>query len=250
MFSSCHLGPSGGLLIRVQAEGSWFPVVFQSDLELGFLPVRNSGFLKKSCLLVSQIQMGTRQRIWPWTVTLLSICLCNSNYDLNYKLHREDVPYRVYEYQRIPPLINQVPAKIRRTHVGLGIKSSCNPHKASRNSHLAPRQMKLPTEELHSIRRALSQIKAQVDSLLESLEHMDQQDDQPEGQVSNRPRPHSKQAQLFLFLNLPEHQGSCLVLSLTTGLPYPEHTSPPLPLAVRLLWLLGCPITFAHLAPL
>ncbi|XP_020017207.2 RNA-binding Raly-like protein isoform X2 [Castor canadensis] len=103
------------------------------------------------------------------------------NYDLNYKLHREDVPYRVYEYQRIPPLINQVPAKIRRTHVGLGIKSSCNPHKASRNSHLAPRQMKLPTEELHSIRRALSQIKAQVDSLLESLEHMDQQDDQPEG---------------------------------------------------------------------
>jgi hypothetical protein len=94
MFSSCHLGPSGGLLIRVQAEGSWFPVVFQSDLELGFLPVRNSGFLKKSCLLVSQIQMGTRQRIWPWTVTLLSICLCNSNYDLNYKLHREDVPYR------------------------------------------------------------------------------------------------------------------------------------------------------------
>nr|XP_020017210.1 uncharacterized protein LOC109684981 isoform X5 [Castor canadensis] len=157
----------------------------------------------------------------------------------------------VYEYQRIPPLINQVPAKIRRTHVGLGIKSSCNPHKASRNSHLAPRQMKpVPTEELHSIRRALSQIKAQVDSLLESLEHMDQQDDQPEGQVSNRPRPHSKQAQLFLFLNLPEHQGSCLVLSLTTGLPYPEHTSPPLPLAVRLLWLLGCPITFAHLAPL
>ncbi|XP_073911772.1 uncharacterized protein isoform X5 [Castor canadensis] len=88
----------------------------------------------------------------------------------------------VYEYQRIPPLINQVPAKIRRTHVGLGIKSSCNPHKASRNSHLAPRQMKpVPTEELHSIRRALSQIKAQVDSLLESLEHMDQQDDQPEG---------------------------------------------------------------------
>nr|XP_023412276.1 uncharacterized protein LOC111752568 [Loxodonta africana] len=104
-----------------------------------------------------------------------------SNYDLDYKLYRKDVPYRVYEYQRIPPLINRVPVKIRKTHVGMGVKSSFSPHKVPRNSHLAPRQIKLRIEELHAIRGELSQIKAQVDSLLESLEHMDQQRDQPAG---------------------------------------------------------------------
>ncbi|XP_030154739.1 heterogeneous nuclear ribonucleoprotein C-like isoform X6 [Lynx canadensis] len=101
-----------------------------------------------------------------------------SNYDLDYKLYREDVPYRVYECQRIPPLINRVPVKIRRTQVGMGIKSSCSPHKGPRKSHLPQEQIKLQTEELHSIRGELSQIKAQVDRLLETLERMDQQRDQ------------------------------------------------------------------------
>ncbi|XP_069312667.1 RNA-binding Raly-like protein [Eulemur rufifrons] len=104
-----------------------------------------------------------------------------SNYDLNYELYREDAPYRVHEYQRIPPLINRVPVKLRRTHMGLGVKSSFSPHKASRNSPLPPAQIKLRTEELRSIRGELSQIKAQVDSLLQHVERMDQQRDQPAG---------------------------------------------------------------------
>ncbi|XP_040299033.1 RNA-binding Raly-like protein isoform X1 [Herpailurus yagouaroundi] len=109
---------------------------------------------------------------------------CSSNYDLDYKLCREDVPYRsVYECQRIPPLINRVPVKIRRTQVGMGIKSSCSPHKGPRKSHLPQEQIKLQTEELHSIRGELSQIKAQVDRLLETLERMDQQRDQLLGQA-------------------------------------------------------------------
>ncbi|XP_045389256.1 RNA-binding protein Raly-like [Lemur catta] len=104
-----------------------------------------------------------------------------SNYDLNYDLYRENAPYRVHEYQRIPPLINRVPVKLRRTHMGLAVKSSFSPHKASRNSPLPPAQIKLRTEELRSIRGELSQIKAQVDSLLLHVEHMDRQRDQPAG---------------------------------------------------------------------
>ncbi|XP_077888783.1 uncharacterized protein LOC110597466 isoform X1 [Ictidomys tridecemlineatus] len=86
------------------------------------------------------------------------------------------------EYQRIPPLISQMPSKMRRTHLGMGVKNSCSPYKVSRNNHLSPRQIKpVRTEELRSIRGELSQIKTQVDSLLESLEHMDQQRDHPAG---------------------------------------------------------------------
>ncbi|XP_042556538.1 uncharacterized protein LOC122126058 [Dipodomys spectabilis] len=101
-----------------------------------------------------------------------------SNYAPNYELHREGIPYRVYGYQRIPPLIKQVPTKIRRTPVSLGVKSSRSPYKASRNNHLPLRQIKLHTAELHFIREALSQIRAQVDGLLESLQHTGQQRDQ------------------------------------------------------------------------
>lgn len=54
------------------------------------------------------------------------------------------------------------------------------------------------TEELHSIRGELSQIKAQVDSLLESLEHMDQLRDRSAGQApKGGPRPCSQQAPAF-----------------------------------------------------
>ncbi|XP_072587637.1 RNA-binding Raly-like protein isoform X2 [Vulpes vulpes] len=114
---------------------------------------------------------------------------CTSDYDLDHKLYREDVPYRVYEYQRIPPLINRVPVKIRRTQVGMGVKSSFRLHTGPRKSHLPREQIKLPTEELHSIRGELSQIKAQVDRLLENLEHMGQQRDQlPTGGLGHIPR--------------------------------------------------------------
>ncbi|KAM7059550.1 uncharacterized protein WM277_006148 isoform 2-T2 [Molossus nigricans] len=110
---------------------------------------------------------------------------CSNNYDLydnsNSELYREDVPYRVYKYQRIPPPINHVPVKIRRTHMGMGVKSSFSLHKAPSKSHLPPRQIKIQPEALNLIRGELSQIKAQVDRLLESLEHMDQQRDQLPG---------------------------------------------------------------------
>lgn len=65
--------------------------------------------------------------------------------------------------------------------MGTGLRSNFSPHKAPRNSHLPPGQIKLQTEELHSIRGELSQIKAQVDRLLESVERMDQQRDRLPG---------------------------------------------------------------------
>ncbi|XP_019391091.1 PREDICTED: RNA-binding Raly-like protein [Crocodylus porosus] len=99
----------------------------------------------------------------------------HSNCDLDYDLYRDDFPYRVYEYQKIPPLINRIPVKARRTHLGTGGKSSLNPHTGPRSSsNSAVGRTKLRAEELHSIKGELSQIKAQVDSLLESLDRMDQ----------------------------------------------------------------------------
>lgn len=43
-------------------------------------------------------------------------------------------PCRVYEYQKIPPLINRIPVKARRTHVGAGGKSSLSPQPGARSS--------------------------------------------------------------------------------------------------------------------
>ncbi|XP_063190153.1 RNA-binding Raly-like protein [Chroicocephalus ridibundus] len=101
--------------------------------------------------------------------------LYHSNCDLDYDLYREDFPYRVYEYQKIPPLINRIPVKARRTHVGAGSKSSLSPQAGERSSTSSTAgRTKLRAEELHSIKGELSQIKAQVDSLLESLDRMDQ----------------------------------------------------------------------------
>ncbi|KAI5136877.1 Rna-Binding Protein Raly [Manis pentadactyla] len=66
--------------------------------------------------------------------------------------------------------------------MGIGAKSSFGRHKTPRNSHLPPpEQIKLQTEELHAIVAELSQIKAQVDHLLDSLELLDQQKDQLPG---------------------------------------------------------------------
>ncbi|XP_012661560.1 RNA-binding Raly-like protein [Otolemur garnettii] len=116
----------------------------------------------------------TRGPAWPGQKRQQGTSIFCSNYDLNYELYREDVPYRVYDYHRIPPLINRVPVKLRRTRSG--VKS-----RASRKNRPPPVQIKLRPEELRSIRGELSQIKAQVDSLLEHLECMDRQRDQPAG---------------------------------------------------------------------
>ncbi|XP_009072797.1 PREDICTED: RNA-binding Raly-like protein [Acanthisitta chloris] len=104
-----------------------------------------------------------------------SSSLYHSNCDLDYDLYRDDFPYRVYEYQKIPPLINRIPVKARRTHMGAGGKSSLSPQPGARSSTSSTAgRTKLRAEELHSIKGELSQIKAQVDSLLESLDRMDQ----------------------------------------------------------------------------
>ncbi|XP_045047862.2 RNA-binding Raly-like protein [Desmodus rotundus] len=106
-----------------------------------------------------------------------TVTSCSSNRDLDYKLYREDAPHRVYEYQRVPPLTNHMPVKVRRSHTGMGVKRSFSPQKAPRKSHVPPGQIKSPlpaVQTLHCIREELSQIKAQVDHLLESLEHADQ----------------------------------------------------------------------------
>ncbi|XP_063267146.1 RNA-binding Raly-like protein [Prinia subflava] len=109
-------------------------------------------------------------RATSWTILQLV-----SNCDLDCDLCRDDFPYRVYEYQKIPPLINRIPVKTRRTHLGAGSKSSLSPQPGMRSSTSSTTgQTKLQAEELHSIKGELSQIKAQVDSLLESLDHTDQ----------------------------------------------------------------------------
>ncbi|XP_065519825.1 RNA-binding Raly-like protein [Lathamus discolor] len=100
--------------------------------------------------------------------------LYHSNCDLDYDLCRDDSPYRVYEYQKIPPLINRIPVKTKRTHMGTGGKSSPSPQSRARSSTSSTvERTKLRAEELHSIKGELSQIKVQVDSLLESLDRMD-----------------------------------------------------------------------------
>ncbi|KAH0619582.1 hypothetical protein JD844_000305 [Phrynosoma platyrhinos] len=135
-------------------------------------------------------------------------CSC----DLDYDIYKDDLPYRVYEYQKIPPLISHVPVKTRRSHLGTGgfhsfceqscpcyeekvvmdylynlceqaqIESWFQHEKATLNKdfrckldHSHNLFIPVQAEELHSIKGELSQIKAQVDSLLESLDRMDQQ---------------------------------------------------------------------------
>ncbi|KAM6118220.1 LOW QUALITY PROTEIN: heterogeneous nuclear ribonucleoprotein C-like [Pterocles gutturalis] len=92
-----------------------------------------------------------------------------SNCELDYDLYRDELPYWVYEYQKIPPLINHIPVKARQTHAGARGKSRLSPQPAARSSPSSPAGRTKP------IKGELSQIKAQVDSLLESLDHMDQQ---------------------------------------------------------------------------
>ncbi|XP_037010051.2 uncharacterized protein LOC119055867 isoform X2 [Artibeus jamaicensis] len=153
-----------------------------------------------------------QKRQWD-TVTSCSNC------DLDYKLYQEDVPHRVYEYQWVPPLINHVPVKIGRTHKGMGVKRSFSSHKAPRKSHVpqghksserrgaalirmareglglkglvespAPGPLAAgQPEALHSIRGELSRIKAQVDRLLERLEHMDQLPGTEDGEDNRGP---------------------------------------------------------------
>ncbi|XP_042690770.1 RNA-binding Raly-like protein [Centrocercus urophasianus] len=115
----------------------------------------------------SRVRLGQKR---PYSSSLyLSTC------DLDYNLYRDDFPYRVYEYQKIPPLINHIPVKARRTHARAGGTSSPSPQHGARSSASSTgTRTKLRAEELHSIKGELSQIKEQVDSLLESLERMDQ----------------------------------------------------------------------------
>ncbi|GAB1293663.1 C-type lectin domain family 18 member A [Apodemus speciosus] len=103
------------------------------------------------------------------------------------KRPRDGIIFGVNESKRTPAHINQVPAKSRRTCLSTGVKNAASTHEACRNSHLPLGQIKSDqSEELDSIRRELSKIKAQVDSLLESLESMEQQRDQHVGQAKNQ----------------------------------------------------------------
>nr|XP_056718682.1 RNA-binding Raly-like protein [Euleptes europaea] len=102
--------------------------------------------------------------------------------DLDYEVYKEDFPYRVYEYQKIPPLISHIPVKTKRSHLGSGGKSTLGLHTGLRSSSNAVAgRTKLRAEELHSIKGELSQIKVQVDNLLESLDRMDQRREHPTG---------------------------------------------------------------------
>ncbi|XP_026531723.1 heterogeneous nuclear ribonucleoprotein C-like 1 [Notechis scutatus] len=119
-----------------------------------------------------------------------TVSLYPSNCDLDYELYKDDLPYRIYEYQKIPPLIGHIPIKIRRSHLGAESKTRLSPHTDLRsNSNPTTGRTKLRAEELHSIKGELSQIKAQVDNLLESLNRMDQQREHPTGAKENKRKP-------------------------------------------------------------
>lgn len=106
---------------------------------------------------------------------------------------------------------------------------------------LAPLQT-VPTEELHSIRGELSQIKAQVDRLLENLEHMGQQRDQlPTGGPGHIPG----KFQLFPLRRVPGGGtwGPALGCLQGSFLPSQGVLSPTPSACSRGLetpWLLGC----------
>lgn len=115
--------------------------------------------------------------------------------DLDYELYKEDFPYRVYEYQKIPPLISHIPVKTRRSHLGAGGKISLGSHPGLRDHHNSSMgRTKLRAEELHSIKGELSQIKAQVDSLLESLDRMDQRREHSTGSKEGKKKMLSGEA--------------------------------------------------------
>ncbi|GAB0195717.1 RNA-binding Raly-like protein [Grus japonensis] len=131
--------------------------------------------------------------------------LYHSNCELDYDLYRDDFPYRMYEYQKIPPLINRIPVKTRRTHVGAGGKSSLSPQPGARSSTSStPGRTKLRAEELHSIKGELSQIKAQVDNLLESLDRMDQRRERLAGSKESE----KKRVEMGAELPSPAGEGS------------------------------------------
>ncbi|XP_025124173.1 uncharacterized protein LOC102397317 isoform X4 [Bubalus bubalis] len=131
----------------------------------------------------SAVRQGRKR---PW-----GTATSRSSYSLDYELHREDGPCRGYEHQGVPPLLHRVPVRIRRAHLGTGVKGHFSLHRAPRKSQLHP-EIKLQTEELHCLRGELSHIKAQVDRLLEHVELMEQRRDQLPGQAPKAgPRPHS-----------------------------------------------------------
>ncbi|XP_044788192.1 uncharacterized protein LOC102397317 isoform X2 [Bubalus bubalis] len=130
----------------------------------------------------SAVRQGRKR---PWGTAT------SRSYSLDYELHREDGPCRGYEHQGVPPLLHRVPVRIRRAHLGTGVKGHFSLHRAPRKSQLHP-EIKLQTEELHCLRGELSHIKAQVDRLLEHVELMEQRRDQLPGQAPKAgPRPHS-----------------------------------------------------------
>ncbi|KAG5200250.1 hypothetical protein JEQ12_004784 [Ovis aries] len=60
------------------------------------------------------------------------------SYSLDYELHQEDGPCRGYEHQGVPPLLHRVPVRIRKAHLGTGVKGRFSPHRAPRKSQLPP----------------------------------------------------------------------------------------------------------------
>lgn len=112
---------------------------------------------------------------------------------------------------------------------------------------LAPLQT-VQTEELHSIRGELSQIKAQVDRLLENLEHMDQQRDQLPGGTppTGGPGHIPSELQLFPLLKVPGAPGILSWAFPLQGSFLPSPSFPPFPtpsgcfIGFKTLWLLGC----------
>ncbi|XP_018618830.2 RNA-binding Raly-like protein isoform X1 [Scleropages formosus] len=115
-----------------------------------------------------------------------------SDYDLDYDCYQHDFYDRVYDYQRVPAPLPQVPhgsspAKRPRSSSSLHRSRDRLPSKSrSRPSSSRSSRAKLKMEELQTIKRELTLIKVQIDGLLDSLDRMDRQQRDPTGSPPTR----------------------------------------------------------------
>lgn len=145
-----------------------------------------------------------------------------SEYDLDYECYQEDYYDRVYDYQRVPaslpplPLGSSLSKRPRSSSSSSGHRRSRDrpPFKSSRAQSTGSSRTKLRLDELQGIKKELTQIKTQIDGLLDSLDRMDTQ--------------------------RRDHTGSPLRESSLAGSPYPpsasspeRSTSPPSPRSPR-----------------
>uniref|UniRef100_H3AF03 RNA-binding Raly-like protein n=1 Tax=Latimeria chalumnae TaxID=7897 RepID=H3AF03_LATCH len=97
---------------------------------------------------------------------------------MDYDYYKDQLCNRMYDYPRVlPPTQAVVPVKRPQTTASIHRKGrpSIIARGRSPPDSQSPKRTKLRAEDIHIIKTELTQIKAQVDGLLDSLEKMDQQ---------------------------------------------------------------------------